>query len=249
MSDLILDRNIKTWIFIPIVIMAFFLGLLKYYLSICFDYEKTINTDQLKDGHFILRLRALRLNASYIPKSAFLMRSQQFLHEINSDKANNNNTNNNQNGNDKKEKLRIANFDPSLYTNMLKSNMINLLPMLLTGSWIVYMFSDFIATKLPFSITIQFKTMLQRSISLNELNEPWVSCASWYCLCVFGLRDIYNVILGDDGDADFMNLYKTLEDNLVVSIGSTTNVDNLLEKEFEELQLVQHDWILKELCD
>lgn len=232
MNDLILDRNIRTWVFIPIIVMTFLLGVVKHYLSMCLDKDVNMEMDHLQETYFLLRLRALKMNASYITKSSYTIRMNYLTNEGQSFNIN------------KKPKEHLTNFNPNNYFNMLKNNLINILPMFLTGSWIVYMFSDFITTKLPFSLTLRFKTMLQRSMSFNELNDPWVSSASWYFLCVFGLRNIFNVILGEDHMA---NLDKNVEDQLQQQHTLGGNIVQLIQQEIEELQIIEHDWILKEL--
>lgn len=241
MSDLILDPNIRTWVFVPIIIMTFLLGVVKHYLSLCLDKDVTTELQEIQDKHILLRCRALRTNASYIPKNSFHVRLQYFNNEINSNKTNSNNNNNNK---PLKPKENLTNFDPNAYINVLKNNLINIFPMFITGSWIVYMYSDFIATKLPFSLTLRFKSMLQKSMSLDELNEPWISSASWYFLCVFGLRNIFNVLLGENNMADPS---KSMEENLAPPING--QVDQALDYEIEELRIIQHDWILKELIE
>ncbi len=52
--------------------------------------------------------------------------------------------------------------------------------------------------KLPFPLTIRFKSMLQSGVATRDLDVRWVSSLSWYFLNLFGLQSVFNFILGDD---------------------------------------------------
>lgn len=52
--------------------------------------------------------------------------------------------------------------------------------------------------KLPFPLTLGFKSMLQRGIETPDMDVRWVSSLSWYFLNFFGLNGLYRMILGND---------------------------------------------------
>lgn len=52
--------------------------------------------------------------------------------------------------------------------------------------------------KLPFPLTIRFKSMLQSGVMTRDLDVRWVSSLSWYFLNLFGLSPVFGFILGAD---------------------------------------------------
>ena len=60
------------------------------------------------------------------------------------------------------------------------------------------------AVRVPFPLTLRFKPMLQRGIQLSTLSSSWVSSASFYFICLFGLRGVFTLLLGPDNDSDSM---------------------------------------------
>lgn len=57
---------------------------------------------------------------------------------------------------------------------------------------------DLPAVKLPFPLTIKFKSMLQAGVATKDMDPRWMSSISWYFLCIFGLQPVFNFILGSD---------------------------------------------------
>lgn len=89
--------------------------------------------------------------------------------------------------------------DPAYVENMMdgmKKNMMNIVPQTVIMAWINFFFSGFVLIKLPFPLTVRFKSMLQRGVETQDMDVSWVSSLSWYFLNLFGLQSVFTLILG-----------------------------------------------------
>ncbi|XP_041978051.1 ER membrane protein complex subunit 3 [Aricia agestis] len=232
MTELLLDPNIRLWVFFPIVIITFLVGIVRHYVSIILSSQKKIEILQVQDSQVMIRARLLRENGKYLPKHSFAMRRHWF--------------NNEETGYFKVQK-RQSNAqnpmtDPGMMTDMLKGNVTNVLPMIVIGGWINWMFSGFLTTKVPFPLTIRFKPMLQRGVELTQLDASWVSSASWYFLNVFGLRTIYALVLGENNAADQSKVMQ--EQMSGAAMAMPPDPKAAFKAEWEALEITEHKWAL-----
>ncbi|XP_053227365.1 ER membrane protein complex subunit 3-like isoform X3 [Podarcis raffonei] len=105
---------------------------------------------------------------------------------------------------------------------------------------------NLLTAKVPFPLTLRFKPMLQRGISLPSLDPSWVSSASWYFLNVFGLRRVYSLILGEETAAEQNQLL--LQDQfLSPAVPTPPDPNKAFKAEWEALELVSHHWALQDV--
>jgi len=227
--ELLLDSNIRTWVVLPIVFITFVFGIIRHYLSLLMASESSVTLEQVRDGQALMRCRHLRENGKYIPKQAFLARKEYLLRKDGLVIK----------GKEKVGQPRNPMTDPSMMTDMLKGNLLNVLPMIVIGGWIQWTFSGFVTTKVPFPLTIRFKPMLQRGIELEALDASWVSSASWYFLNVFGLRSMYSLILGENNAADQT---KMMQDQMSgAAVAMQNDPQKAFKAEWEALQITKHN--------
>ena len=69
--------------------------------------------------------------------------------------------------------------------------------------------------KLPFPLTIKFKSMLQAGVQTKDMDPRWMSSISWYFLCIFGLQFVYVFLLGSDNGM-FRNLLPNPSDQMLM---------------------------------
>ncbi|GMT24286.1 hypothetical protein PFISCL1PPCAC_15583 [Pristionchus fissidentatus] len=230
MTDLLLDPSIRTWVFLPIVIITFMIGVARHYVSLIITNKKKTKLEGVIDAAHLLRSRLLRENGRILAKNSYWMRKNSLVNEENGylSKAMN-----------REGRGGAPNpMDPETLTEMLKGNILNMVPMIFVGGWINWTFSGFVTTRVPFPLTLRFKPMLQRGIDLVSLDAAWVSSASWYFLCVFGLRSIYTLVLGEENVADQS---KMMEDQMASPAGMAPPDPKAAAKaEWEALSMHYH---------
>uniref|UniRef100_A0A8D2FIP6 ER membrane protein complex subunit 3 n=1 Tax=Theropithecus gelada TaxID=9565 RepID=A0A8D2FIP6_THEGE len=197
--ELLLDSNIRLWVVLPIVIITFFVGMIRHYVSILLQSDKKLTQEQVSDRKYLsglvqwlisiipalweaemggsLEPRNLRPTATYqvlirsrvLRENGKYIPKQSFLTKYY--------FNNPEDGFFKKTKRKVVPpspmTDPTMLTDMMKGNVTNVLPMILIGGWINMTFSGFVTTKVPFPLTLRFKPMLQQGIELLTLDASW----------------------------------------------------------------------------
>ena len=68
MTYLLLDPEIRLWVFFPIVIITFLVGIIRHYVSILIASTKKLEMQQIQDSQTLIRSKLLRENGKYIPK-------------------------------------------------------------------------------------------------------------------------------------------------------------------------------------
>lgn len=83
MAELLLDPKIRFWVFLPLPLITFLVGIIRHYLTVLMNREKVVEKQQIIDSQALIRSRLLRENGRFIPKEAFLMRKHYFSDENN----------------------------------------------------------------------------------------------------------------------------------------------------------------------
>lgn len=56
MAELLLDPNIRGWVFLPIVVITFLVGIIRHYVSILLASQKKVEVHQVQDRYYIIYL-------------------------------------------------------------------------------------------------------------------------------------------------------------------------------------------------
>merc|ERR1712167_271115 len=122
---------------------------------------------------------------------------------------------------------------------MMKGQFLNMIPNIVIGYLINMLFSGFLIAKVPFPLTFRFKSMLQRGVELPDLDASWISSASWYFICIFGLRRLYSLILGENNQADPGRLMQQQMEGRATGMANQ-DIGAAFKKEWEEFTVAQH---------
>ncbi|KAG9772376.1 ER membrane protein complex subunit 3 [Exophiala dermatitidis] len=125
---------------------------------------------------------------------------------------------------------------------MMKGNMAMMIPQTLIMSWINAFFAGFVILKLPFPLTIRFKSMLQSGVMTRDLDVRWVSSLSWYFLCLFGLQSVFIFILGNENAASQMaqQMAQMNPGANANPFGPGQEPDKMFQAEAENLEVLEH---------
>lgn len=228
----VLDSSIRLWVIIPIIIIALSVGLGRHYVSQLIQTPPKSEKSKAFQTQAMMRSSMLCQNARFLPRASFGVRKVFFNSEHGLFRT-------------KRPEGGPQNpaTDPSMMTNMLKGQMVNMLPYIGMGYIINHVFSGFVITKVPFPLTLRFKSMLLRGIELPNLSSSWVSSASFYFLNLFGLRSIFTLVLGANNDADSA---RAMQQQMAgAGMGGPQDPGKAFDQARETLELVQHEWAME----
>ena len=195
MEYLLLDPEIRDWVVLPMLIMLLLVGMGRQYVSTLIKSEpKTTMKDliELRYKAVLGRSQVLRMNGSALSARAFNVRKAYLIRPKvgllrEKDLPGPTNPLNNMN----------------TMMDMVKGNVAMYVPNIAMMSFVGYFFSGFVCLKMPFSMpSTHFKVMLQRGVDLSNLDVSYVSSLSWYFMLMFGLNDVYALILGESAEMD-----------------------------------------------
>ncbi|BEI84875.1 hypothetical protein CcaverHIS002_0502760 [Cutaneotrichosporon cavernicola] len=241
-QNLYLDPSIRDWVLVPITAIMVLVGILRHYVTVLMTGSPQKQPkDAVREQRGLGRAQLLRQSAPLSPlhpeqyralssSTAQSLASGEYLKpEVSTDSAQN--------------PFDAGNMDTMM--DGMKKQAVMMVPNMLIMQYINVFFSGYILIKLPFPLTLGFKSLFARDIAMQDLNVRWVSALSWYFLNLFGLNGVFKLILGQENSAtdardsnamamlsgaggpptvgpaapDFKKLYKAEVENLAISDG------------------------------
>lgn len=235
------DPALFYWILFPITVVMILTGILRHYASILMQtMPKKQDIKALREQRSLLRGINLRNNAFVLSPSSFEARKDYMISAYQSGQFLKDPEN-------KGKPPANPMTDPAgmeAMMGMMKGNMAMIIPQTLIMSWINAFFSGYVVLKLPFPLTIRFKSMLQSGVATRDLDVRWVSSLSWYFLNLFGLQSVFTFILGDDNAASQMTQQMAQMNASANMFAPGQDPNKLFQNEAENLEVMEHRWIL-----
>ncbi|KAK1829880.1 integral membrane protein DUF106-domain-containing protein [Podospora conica] len=236
------DPQLLYWILFPITLVMILTGVLRHYATILMaTAPKKLDQKTLREQRSLLHGIAVRSNFHALSKPAFVARREALTAAYESGaylKAPEN----------RGQAPPNPMSDPSSMEGMMgmmKGQMAMIIPNTLIMSWINAFFSGYVIMKLPFPLTIKFKSMLQAGVATRDMDPRWMSSISWYFLCYFGLQSVFNFLLGSDNSASQMAAQMgQMGPQQAQMFGPGTDPDKQFLAEAENLAVIEHYSVL-----
>ncbi|KAG8530829.1 uncharacterized protein KY384_004186 [Bacidia gigantensis] len=236
------DPALFYWILFPITVVMILTGVLRHYATILLaTTPKKQSLPELREQRSLARGMNLRNNSSVISRAAFNIRKDYLVQNYKDGTFLKDPENRGKpQGNPMTDPAAMEGM-----MGMMKGNMAMMIPQTLIMGWINAFFAGFVIMKLPFPLTLRFKSMLQSGVMTRDLDVRWVSSLSWYFLNLFGLQSVFIFILGDDNAANQMAQQMAQMNpgaNNMFQPGQ--DPDKAFLAEVENLEVIEHEYIL-----
>ncbi|KAI0068946.1 transmembrane protein [Artomyces pyxidatus] len=202
--SLYLDPQIRDWVLFPITVVMILVGILRHYVVLLLQTPpKKLPRAAIREQRALMQSNVLRATSanSPIPFTLYKSISQNLSKAFVDGKY----LKDGPPKGDAPSTPPNPLTDPQAMDGMMagmKTQMVMMVPQMVIMGWINFFFEGFVLIKLPFPLTLGFKSMLQRGIQTPDMDVRWVSSLSWYFLNFFGLNGLYRIILGGDNAAD-----------------------------------------------
>lgn len=239
------DPQLFYWILIPITVVMILTGMLRHYAAVLMaPSPKRLEAKAMREQRSLLHGIGIRSNYHVLSKRSFNTRRDTLTAAYES-------------GAFLKAPESRGQAPPNPMTDpnamegmmgMMKNNMAMIIPNTLIMSWINTFFSGYVIMKLPFPLTVKFKSMLQAGVATRDMDPRWMSSISWYFLCIFGLQSVFNFLLGSDNAANQMaQQMGQMGPQAPQMFGPGVDPDKQFLAEVENLAVIEHYSVLDEV--
>nr|CAG8435146.1 12382_t:CDS:2 [Entrophospora candida] len=242
---LYLDPAIRDWVLLPIMVVMVLVGIFRDQVTVLLggtSTQKKMTLKAIRETRVLTRGATLRSYGNHIPPLSFQNRKTYLSNALKKGDYLKNPAAANQMVNPMTDPQGME-----MMMEGMKKNIAMIIPQTLIMGWINFFFSGFVLIKLPFPLTLRFKSMLQRGVETPDMDVTWVSSLSWYFLNLFGLRSIFTLLLGEGNSADGVRDMTAMSQIGAPAAGQPQDFAKLHLAERENLELTTHNWELEDI--
>ncbi|UYV74457.1 hypothetical protein LAZ67_11003601 [Cordylochernes scorpioides] len=153
----LLDSEIRKWVFLPIMLISFLVGIVKHYIGILLKSDIKENAQSTQCKQLIRRSQLLRENGKYLPAKSFLMRKKFIKESL--DK------------NTKTQDTPTIFTNPEIIMEQMKQNFSSSLPTILLGFVVDWFFKGFVVTKILKITSTSWKRYFKLTMDISSENN------------------------------------------------------------------------------
>lgn len=242
---ILLDPDIRDWVVLPLFVIMVAAGLLRHSVGVLLQGDPTpaspIAARSSSCSRQMMKLQSG--TAHYISTWRWHCRKEHAIqtlrHEADwADAQHQKQTEDADNNPNKADDPMSAMMSNPM--SMMKGNMAFMVQNMVMMQGIQHFFSGFILLKVPFPLTVGFKSMFQRGLGteLPDLEPSYVSSVSWYFLVMYGLRSFLQLVIGDPPLEVREQSSKTMQYGFLLRAGPDgTAVAQQLRQDAENLEV------------
>lgn len=132
--------------------------------------------------------------------------------------------------------------------DMAKNNIMSYVPQTLIMGWVNYFFAGLVVMKLPFALTLGFKSMLQDGVNTPDLSVRYVLAISWYFVNLFGLRAVYALLM-EDNEAALQLMQQQQQQTPLLGGPGAPKADKVFLAELENFQILEHELVFAGIAE
>lgn len=227
-QNILLDGEIFTWVLLPLLFILLCVGVIRNYAAIIMKGKPKRSMTDIREHQTLAYCRVLLANAQFLPSDSLLERTRRLVGERGE-------------LNKEVDSQPMANMmsDPSMMGDMMKQNLMMIVPNIAMMSLVSMFFAGFVMAKLPFALPARFKGMVQRGVDIDHLDCAYATSLSLYFIVMFGLQGILLLILGSNEGDETQMMQKQMQNPMGQQPGQPVDVAKLYKSTAEEIHFTQ----------
>ncbi|RNF08942.1 uncharacterized protein Tco025E_07065 [Trypanosoma conorhini] len=185
-QNILLDSNIRDWVLFPLIAIVIFVGMLRHYAGLLMKSPPKPKINKMCCVNIANYGRLLLGEGKALSPEAFQRRAEAMRQGPLQKKV-------------ELDAMEMMN-DPSMMGEMMKNNILMMVPNMGMMMLVSYFFSGFVVAKFPFGLASRFRGMMQSGVDIINLDCNYVTSLSMYFLIMFGSNGILQLLLGADAD-------------------------------------------------